>query len=398
MFTQAIRTAVTAVTATTLALGGFSLAVPENAFADGGDTGAQVSALQKKVEQTAAAYDEATAKVNEVQKRIDDNDARIADIKKQLPQQKKRAAEAMNAMYKMQNQRSGLLDVVFNISSIDQLITTADYLNTIQSRNADAIQKLDDAQTELKQKSEQLASDKQEAKQEQQKAKQASDEAVAAREEAQRKAEEEAKKEAAEAAKQAAAAKKKAASQESSAKSAKKSASSSASTAKSSKSASSEKKAKASSDSSNSSKSSGSSANESAPSGVVSTGDVDWSVGKSKFISTWTSRIDNYLAGSPLAGQGATFATAAWNYGVDPRWSPAIAYTESSLGAACFKPHNAWGWGSSSWGSWEDAINEQVAGLAHGYGTTISITAAKKYCPPNWQNWYNKTLAQMNSM
>jgi peptidoglycan hydrolase CwlO-like protein len=394
MFTQAIRTAVTAVTATTLALGGFSLAIPENAFADGGDTGAQVSELQKKVEQTAAAYDEATAKVNEVQKRIDDNDARIADIKKQLPRQKKRAAEAMNAMYKMQNQRSGLLDVVFNISSIDQLITTADYLNTIQSRNADAIQKLDDAQTELKQKSEQLASDKKEAKQEQQKAKQASDEAIAAREEAQRKAEEEAKKEAAEAAKQAAAAKKKAASQESSSKSAKKSSSSSAASSKSSK----QSTKKSSSDSGSTSKSSSSSANENPPSGVVSTGDVDWSVGKSRFISTWTSRIDNYLSGSPLAGQGATFATAAWNYGVDPRWSPAIAHTESSLGAACFKPHNAWGWGSSSWGSWEDAINEQVAGLAHGYGTTISITAAKKYCPPNWQNWYNKTLAQMNAM
>ncbi len=31
-------------------------------------------------------------------------------------------------------------------------------------------------------------------------------------------------------------------------------------------------------------------------------------------------RIDSYLAGSPLSGQGATFAAAAWDYGVDPRF------------------------------------------------------------------------------
>jgi len=24
------------------------------------------------------------------------------------------------------------------------------------------------------------------------------------------------------------------------------------------------------------------------------------------------------------------------------------------------------------------------------------VEAAKKYCPPNWEHWYNATLAQMN--
>ena len=123
---------------------------------------------------------------------------------------------------------------------------------------------------------------------------------------------------------------------------------------------------------------------------------ADWTSDQESFIAEWTWRIDAYLAGSPLAGQGRTFAEAAWNYGVDPRWSPAISYTESSKGAACYMPHNAWGWGGCEWDSWEEAINDHVRGLARGYGYTISMEAAQKYCPPNAQHWYDVTSAQMN--
>ena len=126
--------------------------------------------------------------------------------------------------------------------------------------------------------------------------------------------------------------------------------------------------------------------------------EVDWSCGKDAFISEWTNRINEYLAGSPLAGQGETFATAAWNNGVDPRWSPAISNTESTKGANCFLPHNAWGWGSTGWGSWEEAINAHVAGLAKGYGYTISYSNAQKYCPPNYDNWFHDTLREMSKI
>lgn len=122
---------------------------------------------------------------------------------------------------------------------------------------------------------------------------------------------------------------------------------------------------------------------------------VDRSVGKDAFITEWGTRIDVYLAGSPLAGQGATFATAAWNYDVDPRWSPAISNTESSKGAVCFLPYNAWGWGQTGFSSWEEAIDTHVAGLAKGYGYTISFAYAQKYCPPNPVHWFNDTLSQM---
>ena len=130
---------------------------------------------------------------------------------------------------------------------------------------------------------------------------------------------------------------------------------------------------------------------------------VDWHADRDEFIAEWSARIDAYLAGSPLEGQGANFAASAWKHGIDPRWSPAISNTESSKGAFCIRPHNAWGWGAadsdpyglaSEWESWEEAIDAHVAGLADGYGYTISMAKAQKYCS-SWSSWYNNTLAQM---
>lgn len=131
---------------------------------------------------------------------------------------------------------------------------------------------------------------------------------------------------------------------------------------------------------------------------MASLSDVDWEVGKDEFIEEWTGRIDAYLAGSPLAGKGAAFAAAAWEYGVDPRWSPAISNTESSKGANCFASYNAWGWGKSGWSSWDEAIDAHVAGLAKNYGYTISYANAKKYCPPNYDNWFKNTLSEMKKI
>ena len=125
---------------------------------------------------------------------------------------------------------------------------------------------------------------------------------------------------------------------------------------------------------------------------------VDWSVGHDAFMAEWTPRIDAYLAGSPLEGHGATFAQAAWDNGVDPRWSPAISNTESGKGSICFRDYNAWGWGSSDWEDWDSAIKDHVAGLGRAYGYSITVAAAQMYCPPNWSNWYADTLSEMASI
>ncbi len=125
---------------------------------------------------------------------------------------------------------------------------------------------------------------------------------------------------------------------------------------------------------------------------------IDWSVGRVAFIAEWTERIDAYLEGSPLEGYGAVFAEAAWDAGIDPRWSPAISNTESGKGQVCFRAHNAWGWGSSDWEDWDTAIRSHVAGLAVGYGYSLTPEAAAVYCPPTPSAWYNTTFSQMALM
>ena len=122
---------------------------------------------------------------------------------------------------------------------------------------------------------------------------------------------------------------------------------------------------------------------------------IDWTSDKASFVAEWAPRIDAYLGSAPLGGYGTTFAEAAWDYGVDPRWSPAISCIESSKGRNCFRLHNAWGWGDVNWESWDVAIREHVAGLSRGYGYTISIANAQKYCPPTWQSWYSLVLSEM---
>lgn len=122
---------------------------------------------------------------------------------------------------------------------------------------------------------------------------------------------------------------------------------------------------------------------------------VDWSVGKQAFLAEWTARIDAYLAGSPLEGYGSVFAEAAWDNAVDPRWSPAISNTESGKGSVCFLPYNAWGWGRSSWSDWDTAIRSHVAGLAEGYGYSITLDCAYKYCWDTYTAWYDVTHSQM---
>lgn len=136
-------------------------------------------------------------------------------------------------------------------------------------------------------------------------------------------------------------------------------------------------------------------ARDASASALSTLSDVDWSVGEDAFVAEWTQRIDAYLAGSPLAGTGSVFAQAAWDNGVDPRFSPAISNTESTKGSHCFLPYNAWGWGNSSWSNWTEAINAHVAGLASGYGYSLTLAAAQKYCPPTYQHWFDVTLAQM---
>ena len=73
----------------------------------------------------------------------------------------------------------------------------------------------------------------------------------------------------------------------------------------------------------------------------------------------------------------------------------AVATNEAARKAG-IKDWSARGGGWRSFGSWSEGIFAHVAYLGANYGSTLTPAAAKKYCPPTWQDWYNKVAAQMN--
>lgn len=337
------------------------------ALAENIDTNPQPDEFQQQIENSATAYNDAMARVDELQKQIDENAQAIAELEEKIPLQKERASSACVDLYKAQQDTASILDLILSSESLSDFITRVDYFNAVTRSNLEQIESLSSMQDQLLQAQDQLNASKQEAADQAEAAQAALQQAQNARIEAQRRAVEEATRQAeeAQAAKAAQAAKVESA----------------------------ESAALPDSESD-----AGSSSGSAAEPPAASTDTADWSSDEDAFVSQWTARINNYLAGSPLSGYGETFARAAWTYGVDPRWSPAISCVESTKGACCFASHNAWGWGSVSWDSWEEAINAHVAGLARGYGYTLTYAAAQKYCPPNADHWYNSCLAQMNSI
>lgn len=125
---------------------------------------------------------------------------------------------------------------------------------------------------------------------------------------------------------------------------------------------------------------------------------IDWSMSREEFVAHWGARLNKYLSGTPLSGHGEDFADAAYLNGCDPRWSAAISRIESGCGAACFRPHNAWGWMGKSFSSWSDAIYAHAKYLAGPlYGGYLTMRGASTYCPPGGP-WYSAVSAEMQRM
>lgn len=332
-------------------------ATPAIALAD------EASDLQAKVESTIAAYNEASRHVSEVNENLNANQAKIDALESELPELRRKAAASIGNLYKMQQSSNGLLDLVLSAEDFNDLISTINYLDIIASKNNDAIDQLLESANQLSEARDTLKVEKIEAESAEEAARSAMNEAIAARQKAQEEAVAKLAAQQAEAAAAAAAA----------------------------------KPGDTFTTASGTTVAVAEPAPEANPAPVPDTTEVTWSE-RDRFINEWAGRIDAYLEGSPLEGYGATFAGAAFDHGVDPRFSPAIATVESSNGAVCFMPHNAWGWGTASWDDWDSAINDHVAGLAKGYGYTVSPEAARKYCPPNWEHWYTSVVNNMNSM
>lgn len=342
------------------------LASPAPALADSAE---ELQAVQQQIQQSNEEYQAAMQRVDDLDAQIEETESRLEEIESQIPAQRELAEESLRTLYKMQQGSGSLVEMLLDADDFYDLISTIQYLGIIQSRNTSALDDLVAMENELTQARIALRAQQEEAEEERQAAEDALEQAQSARGELEAKiaaqaAEEEAERQAAlESAQQALEEAQSAADEEAS-------------------------------ESATFTTESGSEAQIEVPASPDA-GSVDWSSDKQTFVSEWGSRIDAYLAGSPMAGQGSTFAEAAWEYGVDPRFSPAIATVESSNGSACFLPYNAWGWGSSSWSSWEEAIWAHVKGLAEGYGGQLTYAAAQKYCPGNAEHWYTSVLANM---
>ena len=343
------------------------LVSPTAAYAVSAETQAELAAAESQVDQYAAAYDEAASKLDELQQKVDENTASIAEIEAEIPELQAEASQAMRDAYKYQSNSNPLVSFVLKSQSLNDLITSVVYMDEIQSSNNAAIEELNAKEQELQRQKTELDQAKAQLEEQKKAAASALAEAQQARSAAQAKAEAEA------AAELAALAAQSTAEQTAPAEGTGESGDNPNSTA----------------------TQTGQTVTNTVPSGAV-----NWNLSREEFIAEWTSRINAYLAGSPLAGTGAIFAECSWNTGVDPRWSPAISCIESTKGAHCANSYNAWGMRAlgSGWlgfGSWGEAITYHVSYLKRMYGTTLTPAAAKKYCPPTWQDWYNKVSSQM---
>lgn len=339
--------------------------------------------LNARVEETAVRLNEAQTHLDDIENRIAENKETISNLQVQIEKNKENNKEAMCNMYRHQRSMPALVQLIVSSGSVSELYGTIDFLQRRQESYMETMQAQADAKRDLEAASEQLAIDKEQAKAAVEDAQEAMEEAQAVREEAMKRAAEEAARQLAE--EQARQAREVASQQANS------SVTVGDTDAESTPAAMTEGE-DAGNDSTNVDEQETTVVNDS-----IGSDDVTWTE-RDEFVATWAARIDNYLAGSPLSGYGKNFAEAAWNYGVDPRWSPAISCVESGKGAVCYRSYNAWGWGGISYGSWEEAIDAHVGGLSRGYGHSLTIEAAQKYCPPTYESWYNRCLEEMSQI
>lgn len=367
--TPNVRHALVVGAALAFALSGTALS-PTRALAVSQETQDELAATADKVQQTTKAYNDAVAAADDLQKKIDENNASIEKLEAQLPAQQEKASAAMRDIYKAKQGANPLMSFMLNSESLSDFLTKMVYMNQVQDANTKALEELEATQQELEQDKTELTQAKAQLDAKKTEAAKALSTAQSEASAAQAKAEAEAAAELA------------------------------AAQAEAAKGTPDTAPAEGEGESGENTKTNGTVPNQKVDV-PLSTGEVNWNLSRDEFVAEWTQRIDNYLAGSPLAGKGAVFAAAAWDNQVDPRWSPAISTIESGKGAHQANSYNAWGMRAKSggwlgFGSWDEAINYHVAYLKRVYGTTCTPAAAKKYCPPTWQDWYNKVTAQMN--
>lgn len=300
------------------------------------------------VREKVATYNDALAKVQDLDARVQKSQADIDDIAGHLPQMRSRAARSLRKLYKMDQDSTGLVGLLLCSEDFESLVANLRYMDGVTRYNTQQVQELVNAQDQLETAKATLEVQRQQAEDESDAANQALADAQQAAADLQAAAD------AARAAEQAA----------------------NAAVAGGAVGAKSPQAAIAATNAAARQAGVELSSDEE-PTAAYNVSDE---TAKVAFVQKWAPRIDAYLAGRPLAGQGAVFAEAAWQNCIDPRWSAATSVIESGGGAACFAPYNAYGWlGRGGFGSWEEGVREHAAYLRSTYGSSFTPTAAAIY-------------------
>ena len=183
MFGSSTKTRVATVAlATTLTLG----LAPHVAWAE------SLEQLEEAAIKASDKYQAAQDKLDDLNKKIEDNNKKVADLEAQLPELREKYNVAIKSSYKMQRGQSSLLSLILSADDFNEFVTMLSYMDAANSANIDGIERLAEAEADLKNTQKALEADKAKVTEETRNAKAAYDDAQAAASAARQKAQQDA--------------------------------------------------------------------------------------------------------------------------------------------------------------------------------------------------------------
>lgn len=180
--TRVATVALAGALATTLTLG----LAPHVAWAE------SLEQLEEAAIKASDKYQAAQDKLDDLNKKIEDNNKKVADLEAQLPELREKCNVAIKSSYKMQRGQSSLLSLILSADDFNEFVTMLSYMDAVNSANVDGIERLAEAEADLKNTQKALEADKAKVTEETQNAKAAYDDAQAAASAARQKAQQDA--------------------------------------------------------------------------------------------------------------------------------------------------------------------------------------------------------------
>lgn len=180
--TRVATVALAGALATTLSLG----LAPHVAWAE------SLEQLEEAAIKASDKYQAAQDKLDDLNKKIEDNNKKVDDLEAQLPELREKCNVAIKSSYKMQRGQSSLLSLILSADDFNEFVTMLSYMDAVNSANVDGIERLAEAEADLKNTQRALKADKAKVTEETRNAKAAYDDAQATASAARQKAQQDA--------------------------------------------------------------------------------------------------------------------------------------------------------------------------------------------------------------